>query len=297
MSVVFSFPDGKRLTLDDIISIPGRSFGDFLSLLTKLELDTSPSVASHQKAVADYAAALARDLGIEDKAVRELRFAARYHDIGKLCVPEAVLHKPSRLSAEEMVEMRRHTEHGRALLDKAGAPASLRDVALYHHERYDGCGYYGVKGEDIPFFARIVTIADVFDALTSQRAYKAAMTETEALLLMTKDDPSPGFGRRAFDPIMLRRFVSQRLSLGEFPADAHAALTTFACSDPMDDLPKQGFEGLKLKRSGYRLFYEDQNGRLRLRSISDPANQVRTVAASRHEPIFEVAEPTHRVLG
>lgn len=148
-----------------------------------------------------------------------LRIAAKLHDVGKVGVPDAILRKPDRLTPEEFEEVKRHAEIGAGLF--ADQPTDFdeaaREVALHHHERWDGNGYPGLvdggarrgrRGEEIPLFARIVALADVFDALSSRRAYKHAWTESDVL------DAIRAESNRAFDPelvdILFRRLPEIR---------------------------------------------------------------------------------------
>jgi putative two-component system response regulator len=113
--------------------------------------------------------------------------ASVLHDIGKVAVPDAVLHKPGPLSAQERRLMQGHTVIGCRLLDGSGTELlqTAAEIALSHHERFDGNGYpEGLTGEDIPLEARIVALVDVYDALTSDRCYRPAYTEDEALEIM-----------------------------------------------------------------------------------------------------------------
>jgi PAS domain S-box-containing protein len=131
----------------------------------------------HTERVGRTAALLGRRLGLPDEAVALLRRAAPLHDIGKLGVPDAILLKPGKLSADELEAMREHTAIGARILADGKFPV-LRlaaEIALTHHERCDGAGYpHGTAGESIPMSGRIVAVADVFDALTHDRPYKKA---------------------------------------------------------------------------------------------------------------------------
>lgn len=196
-------------------------------------------VRFHSNGVAYYASKLAKFIGMDEKKVEDIRFGAILHDIGKLAVPDSVLRFPGRLPAQDMAHMTRHAEAGGILLGP-DAPALVRNITLYHHERYDGLGYNGLRGEDIPLEARIVQIADVHDALMEKRDYKPAMSEEQTLLLMTQEPAERGqFGRFAFDPYLLRRFVTMRLVDIDFHAglskEGKAALVEYANSHPMSD--------------------------------------------------------------
>lgn len=196
-------------------------------------------VRFHSNGVAYYASKLAKFIGMDDGKVEEIRFGTILHDIGKLAVPDSILRFPGRLPAEDMGHMKMHAKAGVILMGE-DAPALVKNIALYHHERYDGLGYNGLRGEDIPLEARIVQIADVHDALMEKRDYKPAMSEEQTLLLMTQAPEERGqFGRFAFDPYLLRRFVTMRLVDIDFQAglskEGKAALIEYANSPPMSD--------------------------------------------------------------
>jgi diguanylate cyclase (GGDEF)-like protein len=131
--------------------------------------------ARHSQTVGRYAEGIARTLGLSDDRVERIRAAGVLHDIGKLGVADAVLKKPGALTDEEWTEMRRHPELGARILDHA----NLRDISgwvLGHHERMDGGGYpHGLAGEKIPLEARILAVADAYEAMTADRAYRAAL--------------------------------------------------------------------------------------------------------------------------
>lgn len=256
----------------------GWPFMKRLKHLAELEASEISDVADHATNVATTAAQIATELGLGSDETDQLYFAARWHDIGKLAVPKEVLFKAGRLTPDEFSEIKMHTTAGVDLLG-ADAPKLLVDVTSFHHERYDGFGYHGLKGEDIPFEARIVAVADVHDALVSKREYKDPMPEADALLLMTGDTPSPGFGRRGFDPIVLRRFVTMRLADPEFIAskEARETLAAYAASEPMSDLQngKQAPEGWLLKKSGHRAKYApDDGGAKKLEVMLEPSGRV-----------------------
>jgi two-component system response regulator RpfG len=133
------------------------------------------------------AALVAEGMGLTEDEVRTVELAAPLHDIGKIAIPDAILLKPGPLDADETAQMRRHPRIGYTLLadsqNRFIQTSAL--IALRHHERYDGTGYPdGLKGEEIPLVARIVTVADVFDALVSPRPYKRAWSIEEALAYM-----------------------------------------------------------------------------------------------------------------
>jgi HD-GYP domain-containing protein (c-di-GMP phosphodiesterase class II) len=167
---------------------------------------------THTERMSDYCGVIARRLGWSAADARRLQLAASMHDVGKLAVPDSVLLKPGPLTPDERRVMERHTLVGFEML--SGSHSELiqlaASIALTHHERVDGNGYpHGVGGEDIPLAGRIVAVADVFDALTSDRVYRPAMS-LEAGLRIVRE----GRGTQ-FDPAVVDAF---ELALGEILA-------------------------------------------------------------------------------
>lgn len=136
----------------------------------------------HILRVQRYSVALAKQMGLEGSELEAVNTGALLHDIGKLGVPEYVLLKPGRLTDEEFDMIKKHPEIGAAILGPVEFPWPVLPVVKYHHERWDGSGYPdGLKGEEIPLTARIMAVADVYDALTSSRSYRGAWTHERAL--------------------------------------------------------------------------------------------------------------------
>jgi putative two-component system response regulator len=148
-----------------------------------------PDLAGHHERVSSAAAALALRLGLPRARVERIRIAAGLHDIGKIGVTREVLHRIGRLTSKELATIRSHPEIGHGIL-VGSEVAEIRDaaeVALCHHEHWDGTGYpRGLKEREIPLEARIVAIADVFDAMRSRRAYKEAWTDERVITEMKK---------------------------------------------------------------------------------------------------------------
>ena len=137
----------------------------------------------HVRRVSVYSEILARTLGFDEDKVHIIKVASTLHDIGKLLIPDAVLHKPGRFNDEERAIMQQHVVYGAQILNNV--PGDVMEtgakIALYHHERWDGKGYvHGLKGDEIPIEAQIASVADVFDALISTRCYKNAWTIEDA---------------------------------------------------------------------------------------------------------------------
>ncbi|MBI1861735.1 MAG: HD domain-containing protein [Deltaproteobacteria bacterium] len=147
--------------------------------------DPSMYFVNHSLNVAAYSAELAKRLGVPLSAAKKLTCGALVHNTGYLFLPKSVLYKPSALTKEEWNLIYSHPEKGAELLGRMDAPTEVVIVALQHHERVDGKGYPAKKGsKDIHLFARICSIADVFDALTNNAPYQAAHTSKEAIVKM-----------------------------------------------------------------------------------------------------------------
>lgn len=137
----------------------------------------------HAQRVGHTSALVARTIGLGDEVVVLLRRSAPLHDVGKIGIPDGILLKPGRLTTEEFDEMKKHTSIGAGILagSKFAVLQMAEEIALYHHENWDGSGYMKMQGDLIPLPAQIVHVADVFDALTHERPYKRAWSVDEAL--------------------------------------------------------------------------------------------------------------------
>ena len=143
---------------------------------------------AHNLRVARLCVHIGRQMSMSGPELRILARAGLMHDIGKLRIPESVLHKHDALSEAEWMLMRTHPEMGLTLLDRAGQSSREVLAVLYHHERLDGSGYpYGLKAEGIPIEARIVAVADTYDALTSDRPYRNACTDAHARRVLAEE--------------------------------------------------------------------------------------------------------------
>jgi putative nucleotidyltransferase with HDIG domain len=147
--------------------------------------------AGHCGRVADYACMLAEAVGIVGRDLTWMRMGAFLHDIGKTSVPSEVLNKPDRLTDDEFEQMKQHTVLGDAIISETPFPWDIRPIVRNHHERWDGTGYPdGMAAEEIPLTARILCVADVYDALTTTRSYRAALSQEQALAIMDKESGS-----------------------------------------------------------------------------------------------------------
>jgi putative nucleotidyltransferase with HDIG domain len=173
--------------------------------------DKDNYTAEHSLRVAMLSIALGRELGLKKSKLEELGIAAMLHDVGKIRIPKSILNKEGRLGSAEYAVIKAHTMEGRKMLREANnVPESVIDVAFSHHERIDGQGYpQGLRGDAISEFARIVSITDAFDAISSDRCYSGSRTTTEALRILYDCRDTQ------FDAIMVETLI--RL-MGIYPA-------------------------------------------------------------------------------
>jgi putative nucleotidyltransferase with HDIG domain len=157
---------------------------------------------NHSYRVSVYAASIASELGLDDNQIEDIRAASLLHDIGKLEISRELLYKAAKLSAEESMEMSLHVEKGGAMLQTVGGSLTrVIPIVLAHHDKFDGSGTNERGGQEIPLEARIISVADVYDALTSDRPYRKAMSPFEARDTITK-----GAGTE-FDPRVVDAFL------------------------------------------------------------------------------------------
>lgn len=167
-----------------LTSMRSRDESLYRSLAHTVELK-DPYTRGHCDRVADYAERLAQAVGIEEPLLTCIRHGSILHDCGKIGVPEGVLNFPGALTLEEFKIIRQHPDWGTAVAREANLPEAVVNVILYHHERIDGSGYpAGLSGKNIPIEARIAAIADVFDAITSDRPYRKANAVDSAVEIL-----------------------------------------------------------------------------------------------------------------
>jgi putative nucleotidyltransferase with HDIG domain len=157
----------------------GYPAGD--ALLTRLG-ERSPELEEHLSGVARLAARAAQQLGLPEPEVKRIRLAAELHDVGKTAIPMTILNKPGPLNDDEWTFMRRHTIIGERIIRAAPSPANVADLVRASHERYDSAGYPdSLRGDQIPIGASIVAVCDAYDAMVSDRPYRAATPVADAL--------------------------------------------------------------------------------------------------------------------
>ncbi len=166
--------------LDEKTRYYEESIYSFIDMLEKRDSYT----AGHSKRVANYALLIAKKLNLNEEDIDLVFKAGMLHDIGKISIPESILLKPDVLSDEEYEIIKNHSKAGAELLEREPF-YDIASIVLHHHEHFDGSGYpYGLKGNEIPFLSQIIMIADVYDAVTTNRSYRKAMSKEEALKLI-----------------------------------------------------------------------------------------------------------------
>jgi response regulator RpfG family c-di-GMP phosphodiesterase len=179
-----------------------RTFLSAIDSLVRTMEERDPYTAGHSRRVRAYSLRLGRALGLDDRQMRELSLAAKMHDIGKVGVPEAILNKPGPLTPDETEAVRKHPIIGERILRSIVRNRAVLAAIRGHHERIDGTGYPdGLKGTRIPLLARVITVVDCYDALTSARAYRAPLSPAQAL-----DELRAAAGAH-FQPEFVRAFV------------------------------------------------------------------------------------------
>lgn len=196
--------DLNRSKLSENPSSRSRAVNTILSAL----LEKNPREELHSRRVSELASRLGAHYGLSQKEVGELKTVGLLHDIGKIAIDETILNKTDELTSEEWEAIKRHPETGWRILSSVGEFGELATYVLTHHERIDGGGYpLGLKGEAIPLQARMIAIADAYDAMTSDRPYKAKFSKEEAAKEIKTNASTQ------FDSLLARLFVEKELSL------------------------------------------------------------------------------------
>ncbi|SMP04302.1 HDIG domain-containing protein [Desulfurobacterium pacificum] len=165
---------------------------ELLELLIKTIEIRDPYTRGHSENVAYYSVALGEEIGLKDEELKILSKAALLHDIGKIAIPDKILLKPTPLTSSEREIIKLHPQVGAELLKGMSGFEKVSEAIRYHHERWDGSGYpEGLVGEEIPLLSRIMAVADVFDAVTSDRPYRKKLSVDEAIGLLRKEPLDP----------------------------------------------------------------------------------------------------------
>ncbi|MCK4277752.1 MAG: diguanylate cyclase, partial [Desulfurellaceae bacterium] len=166
-----------------------------------------PHTGEHAERLQDLAEALGKDIGLSGFELKRLRLLALLHDIGKIGTPDNVLFKPDKLTEEEWEVMKKHSEDGYKMAGNIPQLYGIAEAILYHHERWNGTGYpKGLKGKEIPILSRIISIVDAYDVVLTERPYKKAMTEEEAIQELKENAGTQ------FDPELVERFLKIKVN-------------------------------------------------------------------------------------
>lgn len=196
----------QRLQIAALKDQTEEAFQLSIRLLARAAELHDEDTGNHIVRVNEYSYLLAQRLGMPKAYCDEIRYSAQLHDIGKMSVDQAVLKKRGALDSSERAEMNRHPEYGYKILIQSDRLKMAADIARCHHEKWDGTGYpRGLKGEAIPLAARIVQMADVYDALRSPRPYKIGLSHADARRIILEGDSRIDPGAH-FDPTLLRLF-------------------------------------------------------------------------------------------
>lgn len=189
-----------RLKTIENVGLRGNVIGTIINTLH----EKNPREEQHSKRVSDISQKIGRALGLSEMEISSLRLIGLLHDIGKIAIEESILNKPNKLTDQEWEEVKQHPSIGYRILSSSNDMLELAELVLLHHERWDGKGYpQGIKGEAIPILARIITLADSYDAMTSERPYRKPLKEDAATLEIKNN------AGIQFDPVIARIFVEK----------------------------------------------------------------------------------------
>lgn len=175
--------------------------GAIRSLVKALEA-SSCWTAGHTERVTEYSIGIGRVMGLDNEMIEKLKISALLHDIGKIATPKEILNKNGKLEEDEWVEIKRHPALGAEILIELKQFKEIIQSVKYHHEHWDGCGgIFGLKGDEIPLMARILAVADAFDAMTSDRPYRQMKTKEDAIKEITSCSGTQ------FDPSVVEAFL------------------------------------------------------------------------------------------
>jgi putative nucleotidyltransferase with HDIG domain len=195
--------DARLAEAEHLIQAAAQAGLDEAGALSRLADSRIPDVVEHAERVARYTQSIARELGLDEARIARFELAARFHDIGKAVTPEAVLTKPSPLTASEAHIMRRHVEAGAAILLATETLVDLAPIVRASHEWYGGTGYPDrLAGVAIPLASRIIAVADAYDAMTQDRQYRTRLDAVEAISELLRCTPNQ------FDPDVVIAFLN-----------------------------------------------------------------------------------------
>ncbi len=196
---------------------------DAVQALADVVDNRDPYTFEHSRRVAEYAECMARELGLPAEEIEVISLSARVHDLGKVGINDNVLQKPGKFTEEEHLTMQQHVRIGAEILERFPRYREGRDIVLYHHERYDGEGYLeGLRGDEVPIGSRIVAVADAYDAMTTDRPHRKALSHEIAVDELKRCSGSQ------FDPVVVGAFLKY---LDKEEAQGHQSDTVPAQSE------------------------------------------------------------------
>jgi putative nucleotidyltransferase with HDIG domain len=185
-----------------------QAYVDFMGAMAEALDARDPYTAGHSRRVADYSVRIARALGLAEEDLERIRIGAMLHDIGKIGVPDHILHKHEKLTDEEFMRIQQHPQIRRRILERVGRFERFLPAVELHHENHDGTGYpHGLRGMEIPIDARIIHVADAYDAMTSDRPYRKRMPEDKVRRILRECSGTQ------FDPRILDVFLAIRIEV------------------------------------------------------------------------------------
>ena len=207
--------DAQRAQITALQHETEDAFKLTINLLARAAEIHDEDTANHIQRTNEYSYVLARRLGMRDDFCQEIRYSAQLHDVGKMSVNTAILKKPGALDPHEREEINQHSDFGHQILSHSDRLAMAAEIAQSHHEQWGGGGYpNGLKGEQIPMAARIVAMADVYDALRAKRAYKPSFPHARAKKIILEGDERLD-PKSHFDPELLAVFDQHHGELDE----------------------------------------------------------------------------------
>ena len=258
-----------------------------------LAIDAKDQTAqSHIRRVQVYAAGLARALGMSENEIQGVKTAALLHDIGKLAVPEHILSKPGPLTQEEFQKIRIHPQVGAEIISGVPFPYPVAPLILSHHERWDGKGYpAGLKGDEIPLGARILSVVDYFDALMSERPYHKAMSLEAAIGLLQQESG------KALDPRVVETFIEMYPALaGRSRRQPGAGAQADARADARTGRAAGGRAGQRVAGPHQRLRGHRARPPRDLRALRDRAGDGQQPRRVRHDGAHLLEAEQHRAV-
>lgn len=234
----------RTAALNDALESLEGAYRTTLKALTAALETRDQETRGHSERVASFSLRLGREMELSREQMRALEFGSLLHDIGKIGVPDAILHKPAKLNIEEWNRMRQHPAHGQQILRGIEFLEGAARVVAEHHERWDGSGYpRGLSGAEIDLNARIFTVADAFDAMTSNRVYRAGRSYEEAAAELDE------FAGKQFDPEVVAAF--HRIPRGDW--DELRRLAAEVCEQPPELRVSESPTDDELTMSGIRV--------------------------------------------